>query len=551
MKRALLLVAALSVLVVPATANAVTWKGTVIAKDTKRKALVTSISSGAVRTVRAPKAFRNARVGRMVSVSGARLPDGTYAAGKVRPAGRAKQVRFRGVIVKRIGKRILVSAGKSVFSVRLRGKFRASSTGGGGLEPGDEIVCRAKVRNGGLETKDEDVSEVGQVDKLDLEGIYLSTEGSVLSLAVVHRGLVKVNIPDGLDVPELAPGDEIALVVTVGEDGSFTLVSLENEDGGDEGDSGDDDGVDIDTGKGEFTVVGILQELSSTSVAVEVERHPEPVRCAIKEGTKLEGFNVGDLVKMYCKYRDGKFVLVELRSKHASVPGDGQPEFTVKGFIAFLEDVKVAVKVQGHDEPVYCKAYGQDLRGFAVGDFVEMSCKWDEGAQRYVVVSLRSEHGAIEDGKGEFTLQGVIIELYPGYKVGLEVAHHPSSVRCYMPSGMDLRGFAVGEAVEMHCHNDGKGFYIASISSASASWSDSETEMPWFTVEGVLKDVGADSIGVQVNKHSELVRCTFPAGTDFSGFAVGDVVEMHCHFHDGKFNLATLQSEHANLKLEE
>ena len=84
MKRALLLAAAVGAFAAPATAQAVTWKGAVIAKNAKRHALVTTTRSGAVRTVRAPKAFRKARVGSLVAVRGAALPDGTYT-GTVRP----------------------------------------------------------------------------------------------------------------------------------------------------------------------------------------------------------------------------------------------------------------------------------------------------------------------------------------------------------------------------------------------------------------------------------------------------------------------------------
>ena len=549
MKRALLLAAAVGVFAAPATAQAVTWKGAVIAKNPKRHALVTTTRSGAVRTVRAPKAFRKARVGSLVVVRGAALPDGTYAAAAVRPLGRAKHVRFRGTVVKRMGKFLVVSGGQSVFSVRMRGS-RASASDGGGLAPGDQILVDAKVRGGGLESNEKDVTKVGHSTELELEGIYLSIDNGVLSLAVVHRGLVKVTNPDGVDVPDLSPGDEIALRVNIEPDGTFSLISLENEDSGDD-DGGDDGGIDDQ--QGEFTVTGILKELSATSVAVEVERHPEPVRCAVKDGVDLEGFTIGDLVEMSCKYKEGKFFLTSLKSEDAQVPDDGHPEYTVNGFISSIEDVKIGVQVQGHEEAYYCKLQaGQDLRGFAVGDFVQMTCRWDADSQRYDLVELKSDNAAIpEEGQSWFTLEGVIVELYPGYKVGVQVAHHPTSVRCLTPQGMDLRGFAVGDAVEIHCHNDGSGFYLASISSANAVWPEVDGEQPWFTVDGILKSIGTDSVGVQVNRHPELVRCAFPIGTDLSGFAVGDVVEMHCHFHDGRFNLATLQSEHSFLKLEE
>ena len=74
--------------------------------------------------------------------------------------------------------------------------------------------------------------------------------------------------------------------------------------------------------------------------------------------------------------------------------------------------------------------------------------------------------------------------------------------------------------------------------------------MPTFTVDGVLKSMRTDGVGVQVVGHSALVNCAMPAGTNLSGFALGDTVEMQCNFHDGRFNLASLSSDSAQLTLE-
>jgi hypothetical protein len=55
---------------------------------------------------------------------------------------------------------------------------------------------------------------------------------------------------------------------------------------------------------------------------------------------------------------------------------------------------------------------------------------------------------------------------------------------------------------------------------------------------------------VTVERHPEPVRCAVPAGADLSPFAVGNLVEMHCHFHDGHFVLAALKSSTASIVLE-
>ena len=57
MKRVLVLAVATIGLVLPAAANAGAFQGVVIAKNPKRKAIVTASANGTVRTVRAPKAI--------------------------------------------------------------------------------------------------------------------------------------------------------------------------------------------------------------------------------------------------------------------------------------------------------------------------------------------------------------------------------------------------------------------------------------------------------------------------------------------------------------
>jgi hypothetical protein len=102
------------------TADATRWNGVVVAKDAKRKAVVT-VSRGSVRTVRAPAKFRRLRVGQRVAVTARALPDGTFAAAVVRGQGRVTRVRFRGVVVRhdRRAGRLILSAGSSVLAARV------------------------------------------------------------------------------------------------------------------------------------------------------------------------------------------------------------------------------------------------------------------------------------------------------------------------------------------------------------------------------------------------------------------------------------------------
>ena len=545
MKRALVLAAvAVSALGASGVAQAATWKGVVVAKDAKRHTLVTASANGAVRTIRSPQGLKKEALGDVLVVRGARLPDGTFSAASTRRVDRRSRVRLRGTVVRRMGARLLLSAGHSVLAVSVRKEALS-------LRSGDRVSLGATVGRRGLHCSG-GIDPIGHDGQLELEGIYLSTDGDVLSLAVVHRGLVKVTVPDGIDLPELTAGDELALLVRVEPDGSFTLVQIEDETAG--GDDGDGDGDGVDIGKNQFTVTGILASISADAVSVTVERHPEPVRCAIPSGTKLEGFAVGQLVQMQCYFTGGRFVLYELHSQTGGVSGGGEGELELTGFIASLDAAKVVVEVAGGD-PVTCLLKpGQDLRGFAAGDFVELGCRFSKTRGDYVLTELSSETSWLgsepnEDGLyASFDLQGVVSALTSTY-VAVRVAHHTEPVSCSVAPGMDLRGFAVGDSVELDCDNAGSGFVVSSISSPHASWS--EDEMPEFTLDGILRSIGTDSVGVEVERHPQLVRCTMPLGTNLSGFAIGDTVELHCHFHDGKWNLATLDSDSANLTLED
>jgi hypothetical protein len=459
MKRVLVLAVAMIGLVLPAAANAGAFQGVVIAKNAKRRAIVTASVNGTVRTVRAPKSFSKIGLGALVAVRARQLPDGTFAAATTKQIRRVKRARVQATVVKRAGQKLYLSAGNSVFVFGLR------SGAGAKLRPGDRVT--ASARFGKAQLFCDTVKPVGHDDELELEGIYLSTEEGVLSLAVHGRGLVKVSVPDGFDLPELKSGDEISLHAVVESDGTFTLVSLDNEDAGD-GSTGGDGGVDM--GYQVFTVSGVLSSLSSTSVGVEVDGHPEPVRCAVSASVNLFGFAVGQDVEMSCKFADGRFVLVELSPKAADSPGGGDGSVDMQGPITALNPT--AVTAAG---AMCVLQAGEDLRGFAVGDLVEIQCEYSKTLGHYVLTALVSDNASLEYGDDGLT--------------------------------------------------------------------------GWFDLSGVLASTRSDGLGIKVEGHSAFVNCAMPAGTDLSGFALGDTVEMECNYSDGRWSLMSLTSDSAQLTL--
>jgi len=474
MKRVLVLAVALVGLALPTAANAGAFQGVVIAKNAKRKAIVTAAENGTVRTVRAPQAIRKIGIGALVAFRARQLPDGTFAATGTKQIRRLRHARVRATVVKRAGQKLYLSAGKSVFAFSLRRGAAAK------LRAGDRVHASASFGKARLFC--DDVKPIGHDDELELEGIYLSTEKGVLSLAVHGRGLVKVTVPDDFDLPELAPGDEVSLHATVEPDGSFTLVSLDNEDASNDG-TGGDDGVDM--GDNYFTVTGVVASLSSTTVSVTVEGHPEPVRCAVPPSVHLSGFAAGQPVEMSCNFTDGRFVLVKLRPKAGDPPDGGDGSIDLEGSITGLDSVSVTVAVTAQTE----------------------------------VASLM---------------------------------HENEKATCALQAGQDLRGFAVGDLVEIECDRKPLGHYVLTgLTSANASLEYGEGGLAeWFDLTGVLGSKRSDGVGIQVDGHPEPVNCAMPPGTELSGFALGDTVEMQCTFSDGRFNLSSLSSDSAQLSLE-
>jgi hypothetical protein len=331
---------------------------------------------------------------------------------------------------------------------------------GGGLQPGDRLDLKTRVRGNGLECHEGDVEKIGHDGQLELEGIYLATgKDGTIELAVVHRGRVYVKVPEGVEVPAFAPGDEIALVVTVEADGSFTLIKAENEDDGDEG------GVDI--GKEQFTVAGILASLGEGAVVVNVDGSEQrAVRCAVPDGLDLTGFEVGQKVLMTCKYREGHFVLVLLKHFEAPPP----PAYLqAVGTISSLDGGQVGVAVDGHEVPVSCLVpVGMNLVGFAVGDEVRMVCaRNDDG--HYVLRELASDHASISPDGSWFMFEGTIAELDAEH-ISLDVEGRDAPVACGIVPGAVLSGFAVGDVVTMKCKLLDGGFKLKLLESDTAHY---------------------------------------------------------------------------------
>jgi hypothetical protein len=303
MKRTLFLVAATAAaLALPATASA--FSGVAVAKDQARHSVVVAAKGGVVRTVRAPGRLGSIRLGHRVVYSARRLSDGTFRATAIRVKGLSRRAVLHGILVRNQPRlhRVLITAGGTVLAVRTPARAFASNRGS---RAGDRVEVRVRIRDNGLSATS--LTTVGHSGTLELEGIFLSATAGTLRLAVERRGEVFVAIPAGFQLPQLQPGDEIELIVSVDAAGAFALVSVQRDDEDD-----DDEGIEDDNGQ--VRVRGELTQLGGGTVTVQAHG-ASPVTCAVPNGVDLSGFKLHDRVEMRCAKVQGTLTLTRLRER--------------------------------------------------------------------------------------------------------------------------------------------------------------------------------------------------------------------------------------------
>jgi hypothetical protein len=533
MKRAIVLAAALvTSAALTGTADAARFSGVVVAKDAKRKAVVT-VSRGSVRTVRAPNKFRHLRVGQRVAVNARRLSDGTYAAATVRGQGRVSRVRFRGVVVRRDRRagRLILSAGKSVFAARMTGRTLSASAPDQGLQPGDKVAVDGDVGDGKLEA--DEVDEIGHADLLELEGIFLYTTKDGFAIAVVHRGLVEIVVPDGLLVPPFKAGDQVAVLVRVGDDGTFTFRKGRSDIR--------DDGKYKDDGR--FEVQGVLVGKSALSVSVRGEHGT--LQCAIPAGLDLAFFRIGERAKLQCVSRDGDLVMTKLRTENGYVAGDGSGELYQHGVLTSKSATSVGVRRED-TTLVTCKlARALDLSLFRLGEKAKMQCRLEAGT--WMLASLHGEHASIDhEGRVELYVHGAF-QGRSGESVSVRRADG-SDFSCSAPATLDLSYFAAGEKVELRCRLEGEARSLLSIRSERFTLeADGSVELH---AHGALTAKGETSLTVTASDGAAFT-CSFAAGLDLSKFALGTQVKLYCAKLTGDFRLRYLKSETAVVEVKD
>jgi hypothetical protein len=192
------------------------------------------------------------RVGQRVALSGRTLRNGTVSAASIRVLGRAHSVHFRGLLLKKSGARMVLSAGGAIISVH-RGARSTSSTNDTGPKPGATVDVTATVG-----TDDELEAESVSTASPDapggkIEGTLTIATGTI-TVKSEHLNL-SIKVPTGFDLTKFATGDEVLVTFSQQPDGSLVLTDISadgnaQEADDDQGDDGEGDQGDVDASAG-------------------------------------------------------------------------------------------------------------------------------------------------------------------------------------------------------------------------------------------------------------------------------------------------------------
>ena len=182
-------------------------------------------------------------VGQRVALKGRTLGNGTMAASSIRVLGRARTVHFRGLLLKKTGTRMVLSAGGAIIAVRRGAARTTSSANDTGPAPGATVDVTATV--GADDQLDESNATTVSADAPGgaIEGKLTIGAGKIT--VVSDEMALVINVPSTIDLTKFANGDEVLAKFTQGADGSLTLTDLsgngdvQEADGNDNTDNGD------------------------------------------------------------------------------------------------------------------------------------------------------------------------------------------------------------------------------------------------------------------------------------------------------------------------
>ena len=205
----------------------------------------------------------------------------------------------------------------------------------------------------------------------------------------------------------------------------------------------------------ELRISGAIVRLSDEVVAVENRVGDAVLTCRVPErmASKLERFEVGDAVRMFClRHRGRRAVLLKLMpyepANRPEMPAEKPPVEKKEALGLVAELGEGAIVVQTREARVACRVPAEKrakLEGLKVGDTVKI---WCAGG---VLVGLERPVATDKPKPAEdVRVYGRIAELS---REAVTVRGDAGSLTCKVPAAFaeKLARFAVGDAVKMMC----------------------------------------------------------------------------------------------------
>jgi hypothetical protein len=110
----------------------------------------------------------------------------------------------------------------------------------------------------------------------------------------------------------------------------------------------------------------------------------------------LQGFRIGDRVKMHCHLAGSSFGLVEVYSDNAFAKADGTGEFTAYGTVYYKNGDGIAVQREDHSLVTCGFPPGTNLDAFPIGTQVKIHCHRHDGSYRLAELHSETNHLTLE-----------------------------------------------------------------------------------------------------------------------------------------------------------
>jgi hypothetical protein len=218
MKKLLTAAVVFAAVLVPSTAFAGTFTGTVVGKG--GGSLAIAAKDGLVRTMRSRA---NLRLGARVHVNGT----------AVRSFGVTHHARVRGVVVRRVAGTTFLAAGGSLLAMR------AASA------PATGTVVNANVVIGAGQLTQQAVQAVGHDDRVTVQAPVTAVGPGTITVTVNGHPLT-LRLPAGIQLPASLVGQSVTLTVKFEDENEVEVENEDNDDGdhhgGDDGGHGGHDG---------------------------------------------------------------------------------------------------------------------------------------------------------------------------------------------------------------------------------------------------------------------------------------------------------------------